>query len=440
MLREILSVLIVLPAAAQTRVPPPMFSPRYVESLRDLLKLEERDAAALEQRLAVNPSDYAARLKLMAYSMRADRLSNDTSRALRPHLVSWLIQNEPGSELLASPYAVFQPDQLTPAQAERLRQLWQNAVEARKSEHRVMWNAARFYHALDRARHLDYLEAAVALAPDNVNYGNALGIEYGQAIVSGDGAERASRGLTQSPNAAVLALAARVLHGAYVRSRALSRPEERYAQLARQYFQRAKSLDPALEESSILPTPDPKMDGILATGSTPPAVVGQWKAQAEEASRRIRRLSVEAFPELPPAIAAALRSRGCRVPQPWPDGPPKNVIRGDFIERGKESWAVLCSIGGASTILVFGDLQSPPDELARGEDTATIQDVGGGELGYSRQITAVGRDTILSYHRAYGGTEPPPIDHAGINDAFVGKASVVRYFHDGKWLTLTGAD
>jgi hypothetical protein len=32
------------------------------------------------------------------------------------------------------------------------------------------------------------------------------------------------------------------------------------------------------------------------------------------------------------------------------------------------------------------------------------------------------------------------MDHLGIDDAFVGKASVVEYFFQGKWLQLSGAD
>jgi hypothetical protein len=61
-------------------------------------------------------------------------------------------------------------------------------------------------------------------------------------------------------------------------------------------------------------------------------------------------------------------------------------------------------------------------------------------LGYSRAISAVGKNHILDYYKAYGGTEPPPIEHQGINDAFAEKASVVRYFYRGKWLELQGAD
>jgi hypothetical protein len=62
------------------------------------------------------------------------------------------------------------------------------------------------------------------------------------------------------------------------------------------------------------------------------------------------------------------------------------------------------------------------------------------QIGYSRAISPVGREFIMRHHQGYGGVKPPPIDHQGIDDAFVGKASVVLYFYRGKWLELTGAD
>jgi hypothetical protein len=46
----------------------------------------------------------------------------------------------------------------------------------------------------------------------------------------------------------------------------------------------------------------------------------------------------------------------------------------------------------------------------------------------------------MGHYRAYGGPKPPPIDHQGIDDAFLEKASVTFYFHKGNWLQLTGAD
>ncbi len=62
------------------------------------------------------------------------------------------------------------------------------------------------------------------------------------------------------------------------------------------------------------------------------------------------------------------------------------------------------------------------------------------KIGYSREITPVGKDFIIRHYIAYGGEKPPPIDDQGIDDAFLEKASVTWYFYDGKWLKLTGAD
>jgi hypothetical protein len=78
--------------------------------------------------------------------------------------------------------------------------------------------------------------------------------------------------------------------------------------------------------------------------------------------------------------------------------------------------------------------------IAEGEDLNMLQGVGEGQIGYSRQILPVGEKYILDHYRAYGGPKPPPIDHLGINDAFLEKGSTVLYFYQGKWLHLTGAD
>ena len=61
------------------------------------------------------------------------------------------------------------------------------------------------------------------------------------------------------------------------------------------------------------------------------------------------------------------------------------------------------------------------------------------DLGYARQINAVGRDYIMAHYSSYEGPKPPPIDHQGIESA-AGGGSVIFYFHKGKWLQLMGAD
>lgn len=161
----------------------------------------------------------------------------------------------------------------------------------------------------------------------------------------------------------------------------------------------------------------------------------------EKADTQVVRLSPSKFPQLPETIRRELDRRGCTIPQVWGDSRTHNVIHGSFIQKAELDWAVLCSVNRNSSILLFRNA-SPTRviELAREADFEKLQGEGGDQVGYSRAISPVGREFIMRHYQAYGGVKPPPIDHQGIDDAFVEKASVVRYFHRGKWLELTGAD
>lgn len=153
------------------------------------------------------------------------------------------------------------------------------------------------------------------------------------------------------------------------------------------------------------------------------------------------RLSPTAFPELPAGVVRVLLARGCTVPQLWGTKGPHNVVRGEFARRGQADWAVLCSRNRESALLVFwrGDADSVAEHPAV-PDLNFLQGVGNDEIGFSRVIGIARRDNILNHYREYGGPEPPPIDHDGIEDAFEGKASAILYYYKGKWLTLPGAD
>jgi len=69
-------------------------------------------------------------------------------------------------------------------------------------------------------------------------------------------------------------------------------------------------------------------------------------------------------------IREEIRSRGCMIPQQTlSDGGTsnqlQNVVQGEFFEKGKTSWAVLCSVNESSSILVFRDVADRhPEELA----------------------------------------------------------------------------
>ena len=167
-----------------------------------------------------------------------------------------------------------------------------------------------------------------------------------------------------------------------------------------------------------------------------------WQGQSQFIKAPIRRLPPKTFRQLPAAVVESLEARKCLIPQIWHSKTPHNVIRGPFTGAKRNEWAVLCSRRGTSSIPVFrADSGKLLAEIAPAKDETFQQDVDGrGTLGYSRAISAVGKDYILECYKAYGGPEPPPITHQGINDAFVEKASVVRYLYRGKWLELQGAD
>ena len=162
---------------------------------------------------------------------------------------------------------------------------------------------------------------------------------------------------------------------------------------------------------------------------------------AQGTRARIARLSPAAIRELPANVVKELQRRGCTIPQEAYTKKSNNVIKGEFAKPGQMDWAVLCSVKGISTILVFwNSSEKNPAAIAPMEDRIYIQGVRKDQFWYSRGIRPVGRDFIMRHHDAYAGPKPPPINHQGIDDAFVEKGSVIWYFYNGKWLKLSGAD
>jgi hypothetical protein len=165
------------------------------------------------------------------------------------------------------------------------------------------------------------------------------------------------------------------------------------------------------------------------------------KPEFDEAERRIVRLPPTAFSELPGGVVRELQRQGCTIPQEAYTKKRHNVIKGEFGKQGQTDWAVLCSVKGVSSILVFWNgSEKNPASIASLEDRIFLQGITANQIGFSRGLAPVGKDSIMRHYRAYGGTKPPPIDHQGIDDAFIEKASVTWYFYRGKWLKLSGAD
>lgn len=182
---------------------------------------------------------------------------------------------------------------------------------------------------------------------------------------------------------------------------------------------------------------------IITTESTPE----KYKTlsvleRAALANEQAVRLEPSKFTELPQKIIKNLEERGCTVPQTWHDKNLHNAISGEFSRKGQKDWAVLCSVDKISSILIFWNSSTGKvAEIGKTDDLGYFQGVtGDGEMGFSRGIYTVDKKYIIDHYNSYGGTKPPQIDHEGINDAYVEKASTVMYLHRGRWLELQGAD
>lgn len=170
----------------------------------------------------------------------------------------------------------------------------------------------------------------------------------------------------------------------------------------------------------------------------------------EIADVQTKRLSPKEFKILPKAISNNLIKRGCTIPQIFPSyDKPHNVIKGEFSKPGQTDYAVLCSINRVSSIIIFWDGAIDNTSLiAKSTDSGYLQGIGGGKIGFSREIYSVSIKQINNYHdnckevKAEYGVDldcsiPSSIDHQGIGDAFVNKGSGILYFHDGEFLTFS---
>jgi hypothetical protein len=183
---------------------------------------------------------------------------------------------------------------------------------------------------------------------------------------------------------------------------------------------------------------------VLISAAWTTAGPAQETSRWDAADAAIVRLPPSDFAELPDTVARELQRRNCTVPQPWElfISSPANVISGEFRKPGQTDWAVLCSVDRMSSLLIFwnGSADRVEQLGESAADRGGLQVVREDEIGYSIAIHPVGEAYILDHYEAYGGPEPPPIDHQGINFAFIEKASVMLYWHGGEWLRLQGAD
>jgi hypothetical protein len=155
----------------------------------------------------------------------------------------------------------------------------------------------------------------------------------------------------------------------------------------------------------------------------------------------IRHLPVSSFPGLPLGIQDLLNLRGCLIPQTYEAHHPENVVHASLERAGSSDWAVLCSVKGTVSLLVFFGSRSSqepwePLVLVSAPETERLQTHDStGVLGFNWGIDPASPDQVRD---AQAGLErrPPKLDHDALADSIVEGRTVYHFYLKRVWVVL----
>jgi hypothetical protein len=167
---------------------------------------------------------------------------------------------------------------------------------------------------------------------------------------------------------------------------------------------------------------------------------GQVTLDGRSTPYLIRHLPVDAFPQLPAAVKDALVSRGCLIPQTYEAHQPENVINASLERYGSSDWAVLCSVNGKVSLLVFFSNTRDPLVLASVAETDRLQAHGATNvLGFNWGIDSAPPETV--HEAQIGMSHPPPrLDHDALADSVIDRRTIYRVFAKGAWMVIDTRD
>ncbi|MGH9605880.1 MAG: hypothetical protein ACRD3N_09290 [Terracidiphilus sp.] len=180
----------------------------------------------------------------------------------------------------------------------------------------------------------------------------------------------------------------------------------------------------------------------MASAQSPPVLAnlnesGRVVIAGRSTPYLIRHLPLDSFPRLPAAVRQELFRRRCLIPQTYEAERPENVIQGSFESAGSSDWAVLCSVQGTVSLLVFfGDRLDQPYELASAPETERLQAHDPtGVLGFNWGIDPA---TPRQVHDAEAGVSPRPplLSHEAVADSVVEHTTVYHFYSDGAWTLI----
>jgi hypothetical protein len=164
---------------------------------------------------------------------------------------------------------------------------------------------------------------------------------------------------------------------------------------------------------------------------------GQLEIAGQSVPYLIRRLPVNAFPDLPDGVVEQLNQRECLIPQSYEAHHPENVVHASLERAGSSDWAVLCSAKGRVSLLVFfGAAPAGPAVLATVPEKERLQRHDStGVLGFNWAIDQASPEAV---HQAQSAMErkPPRPDHDALEDIIIDRKTLYRFFSKGKWTLL----
>lgn len=172
--------------------------------------------------------------------------------------------------------------------------------------------------------------------------------------------------------------------------------------------------------------------------SRPLDVSGKITVNGRDVPYTIRHLPPSSFPALPPAVLAVLDSRGCLIPQTYEAHQPENVVHGSLQRAGSSDWAVLCSVNGNASLLVFfgSSPMQQPSVLASAPETERLsRDTVTGVYGFNWAIDPATPERI---REAEDGMQPrPPLpDHDALADSVIDHRTIYHFYANNSWTLL----
>lgn len=155
----------------------------------------------------------------------------------------------------------------------------------------------------------------------------------------------------------------------------------------------------------------------------------------------IRHLPVSSFPDLPRAIKEQLDQRGCLIPQSYEARQPENVVHASLERPDSSDWAVLCSVQGTVSLLVFfGSGSSRPFTLVSSPETERLQSHGSsGVLGFNWAIDPASPQDV--HEAQLGMRHPPPrLDHDALADSVVDHRTDYHFYLGTSWTLIDTQD